>query len=82
MRLPIDQDGLAVEAGHAGGHRGVVGELAVAVNLAEVGEQGLDVVHGIGTLRVPGQFGFDPGFGNWRCGRRGSAFGRYVLPSR
>jgi hypothetical protein len=34
---------------------------AVAVNFAEVGEDALDVVEGLGTLRMPRQFGFLPG---------------------
>ncbi len=70
-----DHDGLAVEAGHAGSHCGVVGELTITVNLAEVGEESLDVVHGIGTLGMPGQFGFDPGFGNRWCGLGGVLWG-------
>ena len=68
LEIGDDHDGLAVEAGHAGGHRGIVGELTIAVDLAEVGEEGFDVVHRIRTLGVSGQFGFDPGFGNGWCG--------------
>ena len=70
LEVADDEDGLAVEAGHAGGHSSVVSELAVAVDLAEVGEQGGDVVHRMGALGMPGELGFEPGFRNG-CGRNG-----------
>ncbi len=46
------------------GHRLIVAEGAVAVNLAEVGEDCFDEVHGVRALRVPRQLRLDPGLGN------------------
>ena len=54
---------VAVEAGHAADDGGIVAEAAVAVNFAEVGEDALDVVERLRTLRMPRQFGFLPGSG-------------------
>ncbi len=58
-----DHHGPAVEEGHAAGHRGVIAEGPVAMDLAEIGEECFDEVHRIGALGVPRQFGLDPGFG-------------------
>ncbi len=69
LEVGDDEDGLAVEEGHAAGHRGIVAEGAVAVDFAEVGEECVDEVHRIGALRVPGQLRSDPCFGD-RCGWR------------
>ena len=55
------QNFLAVKAGHAADDRRIVAEAAVAVNLAPVGEHALDVVEGLRTLGMPGQFRLLPG---------------------
>ena len=39
LEVADDHDGFAVEEGHAAGHRRIVAEGAVAVDLAEVGEE-------------------------------------------
>jgi hypothetical protein len=44
-----------VEAREAAHHRRVVGERAIAVQLDEVGEQPLEIVQEVGSLRVPAQ---------------------------
>ena len=46
---------------HAADHRGIVAKTAVAVNLAEVGKDALNVVQRIGTLGMARQFGALPG---------------------
>ena len=58
-----DQNFFAVKAGHAADDGGVVAKAAVAVNFAEVGEDALDVVERLRTLRMPRQFGLLPGGG-------------------
>ena len=67
-----DHDFLAVEAGHAAGHRGIVAEGAVAVNFGKVGANPLDEVHGIGPLGVTCQLSFRP----FRRNRRRIGVGR------
>ena len=63
----LDDDEIAERVTSLGG----TAEGTVAVDLAEVGEQGFDVVHGMGALRMPGKLCLDPGLGN-RCGRCGN----------
>ena len=50
-----DHDGLAVKFGHAGDERGVVGEIAVAMDFGEVVEQEADEIVGVGTLGMAGE---------------------------
>ncbi len=76
LEVADDEDRLSVEEGHAAAHRRVIAEGAVAVNLAEIGKECFDEVHGIGALRVPGQLGSNPGLGWRRC--RGRFAGRLV----
>ena len=56
-----NQNFLAVKASHAADDGGIVPESAVAVNFAEIGKQAFNIVEGLGTLWVAGQFGFLPG---------------------
>ncbi len=50
LEIADDHHGLIVKGGHAAAHRGIVAEGAVAVDLAEVVEERLNIVHGIGPL--------------------------------
>jgi hypothetical protein len=50
----------AVEAGHAANHGCIVGKSAVAVNLAKVGEDAIDIVQRIGPHGMPRHFGALP----------------------
>ena len=50
-----------MEAGEPGDDRGVVAEAAVAVELAEPGEEPLDVVERVGPVRVPRELDLLPG---------------------
>ena len=57
----------AMEPGHAAGHRRVVAEAAVAVNLAEVSEECFDEVHRIGAIGMPRELCPAPGLRHGRC---------------
>jgi len=50
-----------METGHATDDCWIIGEPAVAVDLAEVGEDALDVIEEVRPLRVPRQFSLLPG---------------------
>ena len=54
LLMADDGHGRALVEGEAGHDRRVVGEAAVAVDLQEILGQGLDIVQGIGPLRVAG----------------------------
>ena len=55
-----DQHFFAVKPRHAADDGGVVAKAAIAVNFAEIGEDALDVVERLRTLRMPRQFGLSP----------------------
>ena len=60
-RLAVDRhDLLAVETGHAARHGEVIAEGSIAVDLGKVGKEALDVIHRVGPLRMPREFGFAP----------------------
>ena len=50
-----------VETGHAAQNCGIVGVAAIAVNLAPIRKNALDVIERIRALRMPRQFGLIPG---------------------
>src|SRR5258708_5916515 len=50
-----------MKAGHTANDGSIVSKTAIAMNLAEVGEQPLDVVEGLWPLWMAGQLGFLPG---------------------
>ncbi len=50
----------AAQPRHAADHRGIVAEAAVAVNLAEVGKDALNVVERVGPVRMARQLGALP----------------------
>ena len=53
--IPYDHDRFAVKFGHTGDQRGIVGEIAVAVDFEEIFEQNADVIVGVRALRVTRQ---------------------------
>ena len=50
-----------MKTSHPAYDRGIVAEPAVAVNFAPVGEHAFDIVEGLRSLGMPGQFRFLPG---------------------
>src|SRR5215470_17791581 len=56
-----DEDLFAVEAGHTADDGRIVGETAVPMNLAPVGEDALHIVEGIWTLWMARHFSALPG---------------------
>ena len=54
---------------HAALQRKIVAECTVTVYLAEVRKEASDEVHGIGPLRVPGEFCLSPSLGYRTCCR-------------
>ncbi|MCY1429731.1 hypothetical protein D9M71_456610 [compost metagenome] len=48
---------LVIEAGDATDDRRIIGEVAIAMQLFEIGEQVADVVQGIGTAGMAGELG-------------------------
>ena len=50
-----DHDGLAVKFGYAGDERGVVGEIAVAMDFGEVLKEEADEIVGVGPLGMAGE---------------------------
>ena len=60
LRLPIDHHLVVAQARHAAGHGLVVAKGAIPVNLAEIREDPLDKVHGIGPLGMPRPLDSDP----------------------
>jgi hypothetical protein len=73
------QNLFAAEACHAADHRRVVAKGAVAVNLAEVGEDVLNVIQRVGALGVAGQFDALPGI---KIGARLTAQALHALMQR
>ena len=61
LAVADDHDFFVAEARHAAGHRLVVAKGAIPVNLAEIGEDPLDEVHGVGPLGVTRPLDSDPG---------------------
>src|SRR5207244_4015054 len=55
-----DQHVLAMETGHATDDGRIIGEAAVAMDLTPVGENALNVLQGIGALRMTRQLSFFP----------------------
>jgi len=60
LAVADDHHFVVAEAGHAAGYGGIVAKGAIPVNLAEIGKDSLDEVHGVGPLRVAGCFNFRP----------------------
>ena len=58
--IPDDQHLFPIEPRHAAGHGLVVAEGAIPVNLAEICEDPLDEVHGVGPLGVTRPLDFIP----------------------
>src|ERR1700677_1019785 len=56
-----DEDFFAVKTSHSANNGGIVSEGAVAMDFAKVGEQAVDVIESLRTLRMAGQFGYLPG---------------------
>ncbi len=70
LAVADDQHFIVAQAGHAASHGLVVAIGAIPVNLAEIREDPLDKVHGVGPLRMPSPFDPDPRRRNRRrlCG--------------
>jgi len=64
LAVADDHDLFIAQARHAAGDGLVVAIGAIPVNLAEIGEDPLDEVHGVGALGMTCPFDSDPGWGN------------------
>src|SRR5205823_9454734 len=60
LLMPHDHDLLAVEIRHPAHDRRIVSKTAVPVEFAPAGENTLNVVQGVRTLRMTGKFGLSP----------------------
>jgi hypothetical protein len=71
FQVADSHDFLTVEAGQATGHGEIVAKGSIPVDLRKVSKNTLDEVHRVGPLRVPREFGLDPGgirrFGDYLC---------------
>ncbi len=61
LLVPDHNDGTIFELGKARDHGGVVGKAAVAMQLQKIGKEHLNVIEGIGPLRMAGQKDALPG---------------------
>ncbi len=59
--LPDDHDGPSLEEGEAADNRGIVGEGAVAVKLAEIRKEALDVIERVRALGMARELNALPG---------------------
>ena len=60
LRLPMTMTSSRAQPRHAAGHGLIVAKGAIAVNLAEIREDSLDKVHGVGPLGMPRPLDSDP----------------------